>query len=298
MNQSDKPIENPYDPLTDKTQIGSAIRTIDPGTETIFDIVPRVVTKYDGTEVGVVAVKISRRELQPEPAPEPRLAPSPRRSHVFLEAEGFSEYLNRYGKKGHVVILFDPAADKVVGILDETAERGFEVVELHAQIDPAFAPWAKLLSQRVLPIMEFADFLMQHRTAITEPDGRELALLLRQVKAATNVALHSGMGSGSTNGLLVTSTIQAQMKTDEVDLPEFFDLELPLYIGTYPIKLRVDLLVDTVKNGSEIIALVSCSDLPRRRKEAFQQMIESIEVEDAIVTLGRAGWDDWDYMDD
>lgn len=271
--------------------IMAMMRNANEGQETVFDLTAEL--DAEGNETSAKRLVIERRQLQPEETPEPRLARSPKRSHTFLETEGFSAYLKKYGTEGKVVILADPNESRMVAVLNEEADKGYETVALEAQTDPMFQPWEELLEKRVSGIKDFADFLMQHRTSVANDAGRELSLLLRQVKAATDIQLHSGIGSGATNGLLVKSTIQAQKQTDEVDLPDYFDIEVPLYVGTDPVILRIDLLVDTVNGGTGIVAMVSCGDLERRRRDAFNQMLESVKVEGAIVTLGTADWGDW-----
>ena len=217
------------------------------------------------------------------------------RNHQLHTLDAVVAYLKKYGGKDTVVTI---AADTgvVVGVLDEVAEKGRELVHMTPKVHPLFAPWADLLNPdgRAVAVKKFADFIARHRRTIKTPSGREFAVALRQVKTAKEVEIQEGVGSGSVNGVMVKLTIE-KGQTDSVDLPTEIALSVPLFVGGPLVHLDVDLTYEADEDGAFVLA---CSpNLEEKRIETFEAFAAKAQeaLPDALVVLGATSYKSWDY---
>ena len=117
--------------MTEETEyIADAIRDIMEGNESIIDLSKSVLT--DGKERVELVIK------------KPPLAPlrmeSPSRQHLVNSLDTLLKYVNKYGGVD-TVILANPDSGVITATLDETAEKGFEVINFHPMIHPLMQPW-------------------------------------------------------------------------------------------------------------------------------------------------------------
>ena len=283
------------------------LRRVTRGQETALDVIRKTLGEGPDARERLELV-ITERAVQAEPPAEPpRWASRPRR-HQFSDAEGFADYLHRYGG-ANTVVLANPKATTIHAVLDETATNGFEIVTMQPQVHPAMSPWALLLdppmpdsqgSRSRLPLHAFLDFLAINRKAIVEPDGRELALTLGQVRVARNVEIQEGRGRTSLNGVMVETKIAGQTPTREpVDIPDTIAILVPLYVRSKPRRLEVDILLDA-PTDSPILVRATCADLALAQVDEFEEMLSLIESrlidQSGTFALGSPGYDAWEYI--
>lgn len=276
--------------ITQTDSIATLLREMADGTETIFDIAEEL-------EAGTTTKRIAfqRRQLQPEPSPEPRRFESPARNHTFHSLDSLSEFLTQYGTENSILFVDAPALSCGL-IIDAKAERGIETCDVHLQVHPAFAHWEGFLSRDV-PIKMFAEFLMSRRRDVVQPDGLELAHTFAQVKASTKITSEVGTGKNAINGVMCEVNIAGKLNQTPVDLPDSIEIEIPLFIGSEVQRLTIDLLV-TTRGTNEVVVIATCSDLVERRLKALDSAIIELREEhsDLIICYGQLSFAPWRYQ--
>ncbi len=174
--------------MSETQAIETLLRKIAPGRETAFD----VVDDLDGTK----SLKITLAEL-PKPLPlkpeAPDIARAKARAHTFHESGRLLNILQREGNPQKTVVLADANARAITAVLDEADKLDREQVSFAATYHPFIRPWLDSLN-KTMTIQTFALFLMQHRSRIVEPDGRELAIVCSQVTASKSITIARGTG--------------------------------------------------------------------------------------------------------
>lgn len=244
------------------------------GIQTAFELAEAL----DGNGQRLV---IERRKLQAEQPTEAPRAESQARAHTFYAATGFIAYLKRFGSQATVVYA-DPESRCVEAVLDETAEKGREVVVLRPQTHPRWAPWRALLGQRV-NLDTFRELVTQNRKTIVEPDGRALIFTLRQIRMSTEVQLQSGVvkgGAAAVNGLMIRTTITGGGKeSDVVELPESIKVRTPVLVDEPEQEVEMDLILGGKRDGTEVYAQLSSADLREAEIAAFDLLVEKLRAE-------------------
>lgn len=293
----------------DHVHIKALMQQAPEGIETVFELQKALQRDDHGQEREVPALVISRRQLQPEQEAEAQFGRTPPAAHTFYAVNGFIDYLDRYGTPS-TVVLVDPQAQRVQAILSESKLKhsggeeepvgnrgGRTVIKLEPQVHPRWEPWRQLLNQR-LPIMAFVDFLRMNRRSIASPDGRELTLALAQIRCSTEVVLHRGTGKEAVNGLITRTSIRGKEDSQHVDLPEEFTVRTPLWVDTPEVEVRLDLILNANKEGSEVMAQIASADLREAEVAAFDQLTEKLrsawgKAPDITVAHGRVGNGSW-----
>ena len=265
-----------------------------------METVQELLTK---TPVGETTVLDMVKDLDGKPGlvithrREPPLVPtrreSPRREHTFFDVEGFGSYLNVYGCANSVMFA-DPEAARISAVLDETAETQFEVVSFAAQIHPLWAPWAALLNGPT-DLGSFLDVVANNRRAVVEPDGRELVLMLSQVKASEHIEVQKGRGRDALNGIMVQSKVQGVVKDELVEIPESLTIRAPLYLGRPARDVVVDLYLSAADGGVHV--RLSAGDLRTAMVEEFSAMAAAVRKEcPGTFTFGKPAFGGWAYI--
>lgn len=276
----------------DQSVISDALRNVPEGEENVITII-RDVGKSGKTST----VTLQRKQIEPL---APVRSESPRRAHLFHSAEGMGEYLKKFGTK-NTVVLGDVNEGVIYAVLDEKAEKGFEVIQFRPVVHPLWKPWEELVTERKIELDDFVDFLMFNRKAITEPAGMELIHIMSQVKASTSIEMHRGRGNESLNGILVKTQIQSEEKEDVVDLPTIIELSIPIYVGTEERFVGLDITLQTRSaEPNKIWVFVTTGDLVQAKVDCFMQMFDQVKAADTngywIVSLGFTGHQAWDYV--
>ena len=276
--------------------LAEIIRKNPTGQETILDIAREALP--DGKEA--VRLSIENRQLNPEAPPAPIRAASPRRAHTLFDGPGLVAYLAKY-KTDNTVVLIDPITRQITAILDEKAPDGFEALTVKPQFHPSFIPWFELLTQRTVPVLKFAAFVLTHRRTISEPDGRELALTFSQIRSATKIEVQRGCGAKALNGIMVQSEIQGSSTDELVDLPEELTIETPILLSGDPAEITIDLTLAAGAPDAETVTKVNMTVTSPNLEETIVAEFEKIAaavrgIAGVTVALGRDEYDPWDYI--
>ena len=274
------------------TKLMQFIREVAKGQENALDI-QNLVTA-GGEKRTVIALQ--NRELQPEQPKEPILAKSPRRAHIFHDVQTFKSYIKKV-KTDNTVILANVESRSISAIVDDlTKEGGCEIVALVPPIHPLFAPWNSILDE-TMPVLQFAEFAMMHRRAVKKPEGRELAMVLSQIKASTRIEVAQGKGAKSLNGIMVETLIQGQKGTDLVEIPETISIRVPLFLGTDPKDIEIDLLISGDRENRIFVKAIS-GDVLQAQVEAFEDMVRELaDLEGLVAGLGAPGYQSWETLE-
>ena len=274
---------------TGRDLVNDPFRSLDEGEECLLEVARKLVGDKEA-----VTFEVRQRKVQPEqPQCLPRME-SPARGHVFHDADSLAEYLHKY-KTDDTVVLIDVSAETAQIILDEKAPKGFERLAFAPVMHPLFEPWAGLLNSKTVQLRSLADFLMQNRRAVREPDAKQLVHLLSQVMVSRSITLQKGFGRHSINGIVCEMDIAGQKQNEQVELPDSIQIETPLYIATRPVILEIDLTVDA--DDDNVYVTCTSADLIERRVEAFEEMMATIKaIEGVTVGLGAPRHVDWKYV--
>lgn len=263
------------------------------GEETVFDVVG---------DMKSTKLTVETRKLNPEAPREPKRAESPARRHEFLAAQSLADYLARYGGASTVVYA-DPVGEVMHACLDETAKAGYEVITMRPAIHPLWKPWSDIAGKTVTSD-QFVSFIDHNRRAIVTPDGRELRMLLSQIRASVHTEIERGRGKAAVNGLVVTTKIQGVDKKEVVELPESITIHVPLYVDTAAQDVELDLTIEATSDG-DISICVSAGTVSEAKVRAFGEMVEIVAgaIEDTgtgkkggLVTFGRPQHAAWAYL--
>ncbi len=272
------------------TTVEHLLRNIPEGKETIFDLLD------EGGE-SVKTIDVRRRVLQPEPPIPPvekDVARAKARCHLFNDITTFAGYLKREADAEGAIVLACVDERVITAVLDENDDRDNETIRFAAIEHPLFVPWGGLL-ENPMGVVDFALFAMKHRRAIIDPDGRELAMTFSQVKMSKAVSIFTGVGKKSLNGVMVDVEIAGERKGMVVDLPETIVIEVPLFVGTSPQRIEIDLLV--TNRGNNVVVYCTAADVERQRIVAFEEMVGTLaEATGMLVGLGSIQTRDWNTV--
>lgn len=265
------------------------LRRIVPGKETVFD----VASDLDDDGVGN-RLEVGMRDLPPLPI-EPVIAGAKARDHVFHSLSHFGEYVSRESVGERCVVLADVDSRTIRAVLNEDDEWDRESIEFQAKTHPMFAPWEALIG-KAIPVLEFALHVMQHRNAVAEPDGRELALMFSQIKASKSITKHVGVGPKSLNGVVIELQIGSEKSEVEVDLPESIAIDVPLFVDSDPVLMQLDLLV--TEKREELVVFITAPELESARLKSFESMVAELRQQTGeIVGLGRVRHRKYETLD-
>lgn len=286
----------------DKTPAGTP--TTNSRAPTIDTLLTRILEGHK-TILDVAEVDGEKRvefSLQRLPAPVPTTPPrqeSSARQHVFFEAASFAAYLLRYGTAADTTCYFDPQAEQAWAVLQERAHGGYEVLSFRPQVHPLWKPWSDLVARGRVTLEAFRDFVNQHRRAVRVPEGKALALMLAQIRAAVEVTIHDGRGRNALNGIVIRSNVQGTDTKELIDLPEEIVLEVPLYVGEPVQRVEMDLVLDASSSG-EVTVQIAAGGVQEARVFAFDRMMgtvrEALRQIEAVVAYGQPKHVAWAYL--
>lgn len=270
------------------------LATVKIGSENVVDVSRKVLA--DGKENVVVC--LGNRHLQPEPPKAPDRAESPKRSHMFHAIEGFCHYLGHV-KTSNTVVFVDVNAGEFYAVIDDQAEKGFEIITMQPQTHPLWAPWQTELCQSMM-VKDFAKFLLANRRQLTGERAKELIADFSQVRAATEVTLESGTGKNCVNGLMIHTKIQGAKGSDTFELPDSFVVRAPLFVGLEAQDIEIDITLEAADPAavSGVVATLTSADATTKKIEAFEMMCEQVksQIEDIVVAMGSPEYDRWEYI--
>lgn len=260
--------------------------------------VETALTVIDAVDGKGKKLEISQRRLLPEAPRPPIRAESPARGHVFFEVSGFIAYLRKYGIE-RTVIFADPQAARVQATIDEEAKNGRETIEFRPMLHPQWKPWNDLLEQNTLPLADFLEHCANNRRGIVQPDARDLVLMFSQVNASSKVEVAQGQGKNSINGVMVTTTIKGADDVKFGELPDTIVLDIPIFVGTQPTRVEIDLTLGA-KPGEGVFITLAAGDLLEAKYRIFQSMClqfdELVKEKKCVYTLGAVFSTPWAYL--
>lgn len=99
---------------------------------------------------------------------------------------------------------------------------------------------------------------------------------------------------------MVKTKIQGTENTFPVDLPDHLIVNAPIFIGTEPQDLTIDLTV--LERDDKVLVKMSCSDLVVQKVKAFEAMLEIVRTrvvfDDGrpVIGMGVIGYQSWKYL--
>lgn len=274
-----------------QTTLSNFLRTVKIGQENALDIVKE--TLPDGKEKITLAVQ--NRVCQPEdPKPLPR-AESPKRAHQFFSIDGFVKFIEKY-KTQNTVVLADFDERQIECVLDDKAEKGFEVVTFLPSFHPLFAPWRERIIGQTIDLKSFVKFLVANKKAVINPQAEALTMLFSQVRASSNITVHKGIGNRSLNGVTCQIEIMGKKENQEVELPNALSISVPIFMDTQKAFIDIDLLLE-VREQTGIMVACSSADVDVAIVQALEQYVAKIQAIDGVVaSLGSVKTEPWEYI--
>lgn len=283
--------------MNEKGMLDERLRNVERGRENVFEVLESL------ENAG------SKKLVLSSPIIVPERQESPPRAHHFHEINGFVKYLGAFGGEKPLVLV-DVKSKRISAVLNEKADKGFEVVFMKPVYHPLVEPWIGLLTESdtysktkrsTLALDDFIDFLAVNSGCIIEPIPVELKWVLSQLKASTGTELFKGEVSKgrkeSTNGLIVKTKIEGiDDKGIPVEIPEQIKIKVPLFICGEEMDLTFDIVLTVVKE--EIVVKIVSSDLEVQTINAFNDMLEQLKTlgENLIITYGRPEYSNWQYV--
>lgn len=275
---------------TGKEIVNTLLENIPVGEETLIEVSKDLLGKENK-----LMFSVQNRKLQPEQPVIPEKMESPKRSHIFHDAEGFASYISKY-KSDDTIIFMNVIERSAVAVLDDKAKKGFECLVLLPMRHPQFAPWDDLIEGEELTLKDFADFLAVNRKSISQPNSKELIQILSQVRVSKEIVLQSGFGKRCMNGITCKIEILGEKKDELIDLPDSIMVKTPLFLNSKPLEFEVDLTIST-NDEHEIMVRCSSGDLLSGTLAAFDEMMAIVRKIDGVtVVLGEKQHKNWDYV--
>lgn len=269
--------------MNEESSLKDLITKITEGEESVFSIAKSLDGK--GKEIRIGKQRLP--DVFPEDPPIRRAKP---RSHEFHTAKTFAGYLTN-----NSTALADVDNLEILAVIDENVEQDREIVSYRAKIHPMFAPWHKMLGATT-EVRRFALHCMTHRRSVVDPNGRELAMVMSQVKASKTIESWSGVGNGSVNGLRTEIQIGSEKKAEMVEIPDSIVIEAPIFIGTDPQRITIDLTIDFV-DGKTVVYCTS-TDYEEAKISAFESIVNELtKAEIGTVGFGKIQHRHWETTD-
>jgi hypothetical protein len=238
-------------------------------------------------------IELAHRKVMPE-----RME-SPARAHVFHDAAGFAAYLAA-NRSEHLVVLIDTASLTAQAVLDDRAAKGFETIRFEPPNHPQYDLFEKCLLGN-FEVQEFAEGVMMCRDLIVGVDGdgahagRDLAMLMKQIRVANKVTAEHGVGNDCLNGVMIETKVTAGTASSSIALPQSITIRTPLFLNT--VARQFELQVTVVPRSAErVLIRTSAPELPVLRHALFEEMLSAVKaIGGALVTYGQVQTAGWSY---
>ena len=241
---------------------------------------------------GKGVVTLRREKVMPE-----RME-SPARDHIFHDVAGFTKFIDA-NKTPNTVVFADVEGVAIRAVLNDKAEKGFEIVKLNPPYHPAFNLLRDSLLNKTLPIEIFAQGVMRNRKIIKDTlacDAKSLAMAMQQLTVATAIVQAIGDGKTSVNGIMTTTTVTsgAPEAKEHLDLPDSISVEVPIYLNTDPVSFCIDITISTKQEM--VIVTTDSPELELKKYEVFEEMMAGVkEIVGAAVVYGSPRHQAWAY---
>lgn len=277
------------DNYSEKDLITASLEDIQRGKRSLVEIA------QDALPDGAKALSVTIRR----PVEEPVRAETPRRAHLFESVRVMAKYLETRGTVNSVALI-DAATGETSVVLDETQDKGLEVVKFKPRMHPLLVPWVKAISDSNLGVEAFIALVMANKKAIQCPPPAQLLAVVRQLRISKSSTMECGQGCDAVNGVMVHTTIRGVAQDQVVSLPDEIRIKVPLFIEMPEQEITLDLVVAESGCPSDPITIkMSSADLEVVRLNQVQEMAESIKdamPEGAVVGFGSVGHSPWPYI--
>lgn len=270
----------------EKNVLDQFVKAVGQNENNSINVVKKVLD--DGKEN--VTINLQRTNVMPE-----RME-SPARAHIFHDAEGFIEYL-KSNRTQKTLVLADIDNICVSAVLDDNAKNGFETIKLYPPLHPKFALLEETLLNKKMGIATFARAVMRNRAIIKDTasvTAKDLAMAMQQITVASETTQSVGIGKVAINGVVCKTEISAGTAEEKIELPNSFEVEVPIYLNTKSKRFGIDITISTSRG--EIIVDVDCPELEVKKFEVFEEILCPIKkLKDMCVTYGKPQTSNWKY---
>ncbi|OZE88060.1 hypothetical protein CH304_00375 [Rhodococcus sp. 15-649-1-2] len=173
----------------------------------------------------------------------------PRGGTTVRDVDSFATLILRGADVDDTILFADERANTVTAILNYYG-WGDHRITLHLTTSPEWEHWKKLNNQLVTQVA-FAEHIEDGLTAIVSPPAADLMELAQTFQAHREVQFESGqrLSSGDVKFRYHEETKAGAGQKGELEVPEKFDLRLPVYRGGAPFPITARLRYRISQNG-------------------------------------------------
>jgi uncharacterized protein YfdQ (DUF2303 family) len=159
----------------------------------------------------------------------------------LLDKDSLSEYIIRH-RTDSTIIFADPFDDTFSAQIDWHGAEEANFIEhratLKLQRSEEWKRWSGI-SGKLLPQMEFAQFLEENAADVLRPSGADLLEVAKDLSARRNVNWKSAirLDNGDEAFGYAEETV-AQAKSGQIDVPRMFVLQIPVYMNEPPLEVN------------------------------------------------------------
>lgn len=197
-----------------------------------------------------------------------------------LDAQSFIEYYSKFSDEDSRVFA-DETTATVLGVLDyhgvEVPRWGQHKVQLSLRTHESFSVWMAHDGQaHKMSQMEFAEFIESNAPDIVEPNAATMLEMARDMSAKTDIEFSSAMRTN--NGqvqLKYNEQVKGTYGGSNIEIPESFVIQVPVYVGSAPVRLTVRLRYRI--NGGKISLWYDLLRPKEAIRYAFQASLDVIK---------------------
>lgn len=234
---------------------------------------PKEPRNYALVPIGFTVEHIAGRPDVPE---EMNLSPA------FYEAESLSAYVNRFftdtavaftdWKRAEINVAFDYLAASDGGKAGAKCWEDHRA-KFHARATEAWEKWHGL-HDRLIAQRDFIRFLEERAHEIVEPDAASVMDAAMNFEAVKKVDFKSSQRLH--NGYRQFVYVEDDQAKGSVDLPEMLTINVPVFEGQEPIRIRVRLRF-RIDDGKLMLGL-AIDNVDEIRKAAFERCLDTFRT--------------------
>jgi uncharacterized protein YfdQ (DUF2303 family) len=169
-----------------------------------------------------------------------------------LDAESFVKYFGDYRNDESRVFAYEPSSE-VVGVIDYHEAAGSKPhwcehrVALTLRWSEPWQAWTANNNKRMSQV-KFAEYLEQNALDIFSPSPASIMDVARDMQATSEVEFSGGARANGSMNFRYTEQTRATVGAAQLSVPERFTIQIPCYVGGFPVPMEV-LLRFRVKEG-------------------------------------------------
>lgn len=201
----------------------------------------------------------------------------------FRSASSFVEYFKQFADKNSI-ILADPDSFTLKAIFDyhiaepdrdHTQRWQRHTALLTLSKSQQLETWLSN-NGKLLPQMEFAEFLQENASDIEKPSAGEMLTISRDLRATIGMTAVSNFNQQTGEVELTFKnevSASAGLRTSKVEIPERFYLRLPLFANDEPSGLIADF---RFRAGQEMKLMYKLYQVERLMQQRFAALVEQV----------------------